>query len=199
MTKKGKNLYEDMVEAPKDETAEEHNGDGHAQEQEEADEGIEYPSHEEVESELLKVEQERDQLKNKVLELHAELENVRKRADKEVERARKYSNAKVIEALLGSIDSLESGLKIEINDNELASKLHEGMEMTLDMLLKALEKFGLKQLNPVGETFNPDYHEAMQMLETKDHDPNTVTQVLQTGYVLHDRLVRPALVVVAKG
>ena len=100
--------------------------------------------------------------------------------------------------LLPVVDSIERGLAIEAGNNEFALRIHEGMEMTLSLLLKALEKFGVKQINPLGQPFNPELHQAISMQVDHTVKPNTVLQVLQKGYVLNDRLIRPALVTVAK-
>ncbi len=128
----------------------------------------------------------------------AELENVRKRAEREALAARKYGVEKLAADLLGVRDSLELGLAAAADENAEIKAVVEGLELTLKQLTDVLDKYGVKVLDPVGEAFNPDFHEAMTTQESTEHAPNTVMQVLQKGYQLHDRLLRPALVVVAK-
>ncbi len=136
---------------------------------------------------------------NQVLRMQAELENTRRRAAADVEKAHKYALEKFAAELLPVIDSLEMGLAAaEGNDHEVAQKLHEGTELTLKMFSGVLEKFGVKAVDPLGETFNPELHQAMTMQPSEEHEPNTVTAVMQKGYVLNDRLIRPAMVMVSK-
>lgn len=124
----------------------------------------------------------------------AELDNVRKRAAKDVEQAHKYAIDRFAGDLIGVKDSLELGLASEASGEVLRA----GTEATLKLLAKAFEKAGLTQLDPVGETFNPEFHEAMVMMPSAEHAPNTVSQVVQKGYVLNGRLLRPARVIVTR-
>ncbi len=135
---------------------------------------------------------------NLYLRTAAELENVRKRAERETLAARKYGVEKLAADLLAVRDSLELGLAAAADDNAEIKAVVEGMELTLKMLGDVMDRYGVTQVNPQGEAFNPDFHEAMTAQETTEHTPNTVMQVLQKGYRLQDRLLRPALVVVAK-
>ncbi len=125
----------------------------------------------------------------------AELENAKRRADKNVENAHKFALEKFSMELLAVRDSLELGLSVE--DAE-ADKLKEGTELTLKMLTQAMEKFSVYEVNPIGEIFDPNLHQAMSMQESAEHTPNTVMAVMQKGYVLNDRLLRPAMVMVSK-
>lgn len=125
----------------------------------------------------------------------AELENTKRRADKNVENAHKFALEKFSLELLAVKDSLELGLSADDSD---ASKLKEGTELTLKMLTQVLEKFSIYAVDPLGETFDPNLHQAMSMQESPDHEPNTVMAVMQKGYILNDRLLRPAMVMVAK-
>ncbi len=125
----------------------------------------------------------------------AEMENTKRRADKNVENAHKFGLEKFGMELLAVKDSLELGLSAEVAD---AEKLKEGTELTLKMLTQALEKFSIMEVNPMGEVFDPNLHQAMSMQETTEHSPNTVIAVMQKGYVLNDRLLRPAMVMVSK-
>ena len=136
-----------------------------------------------------------------VLKLNkADLENARRRFERDLDNAYKYAIDKFIVELLPVIDSLEIGLDLKLADekSELVQQLRAGTQMTLDVLLKILQKYGIKQLNPVGEIFNPFHHEAMSVQEEANAQPNSVLKVMQKGYLLKDRLIRPALVIVAK-
>lgn len=128
----------------------------------------------------------------------AELDNVRKRADREVEAARKYALEKFATELLAVRDSLEMGLASARESNESNDSHVQGMELTLKMLTGVMDKFNIQSLNPVGEPFNPEYHEAVSAQASAEQAPNTVLSVMQKGYILNDRLLRPAMVVVAK-
>jgi len=129
------------------------------------------------------------------LRLLAEMENQRKRLARDVESARKYAAERVLSELLPVADSLEAGLAADPSD---APKLHEGMELTLRMLAKAMDSNGLKAIDPAGQPFNPEFHQAMTLIEASGQAPGTVVTVFQKGYRLNDRLLRPALVAVAK-
>jgi molecular chaperone GrpE len=136
---------------------------------------------------------------NQVMRIQAEMENSRRRAERDVENAHKYGLEKFAIALLPVKDSLEMGLAAaEGSDHEVADKLREGTELTLKMLTGVLEKFGVKEVNPQGEPFNAELHQAMMMQPSEEYPPNTVTAVMQKGYVLNERLIRPAMVMVSK-
>lgn len=136
---------------------------------------------------------------NMYLRSQAEMDNMRRRAEKDLESAHKFGLEKFANELLPVKDSLELGLAaVEENSDEAVEKLREGTELTLKMLGTALEKFGIKEINPVGEVFNPEQHQAMTMQESAEAAPNTVLIVMQKGYLLNDRVMRPALVVVSK-
>jgi molecular chaperone GrpE len=135
----------------------------------------------------------------KVVRVQAELENSQRRAQRDIENAHKFGLEKFAQELLPVKDSLEMGLSAaEGSDHEVADKLREGTELTLKMFTAAMEKFGIKEINPIGEAFNPEWHQAMTMQESAEHEPNTVMTVMQKGYSLNDRLLRPAMVVVSK-
>lgn len=135
---------------------------------------------------------------DQVLRVQAELENSRRRAERDVENAHKFALEKFALELLPVKDSLEMGLDAASGEDANLDKLREGTELTLKMLANAMEKFGITEVNPVGEPFNPELHQAMTMMESAEHEPNTVTAVMQKGYLLNDRLIRPAMVVVCK-
>ena len=159
-------------------------------------------SEEELDSDQGQLQQALDETKQQLVELQdkyvrmqAEMENQRKRADKKLEDAHKYSIEKFSREVLQIKDSLELGLSA---DNIDVEKLQEGTELTLKMLEGVLNKFEITELNPVGEIFDPNLHEAMTTQESAEHPPNTVLTVVQKGYTLHERLLRPAMVIVAK-
>jgi len=128
---------------------------------------------------------------------HAEMENLRKRTEREVQNAHKFALERFFSELLPVRDSLEMGLAAANGEVDVA-KLREGVELTLKQLAVAMEKFGAREVNPLGVKFNPSEHEAMALLPTDQVEPNTVAQVVQKGYVLNDRLIRPAKVIVAQ-
>lgn len=134
---------------------------------------------------------------NRYLGARAEVENIRKRAERDLANTHKYALEKFINELLPVKDSLEMGLAAASESADIA-KLKEGKELTLRMLATALEKFGVQEIDPQGEKFNPELHEAMAMQPDTGAEPNTVVQVIQKGYRLNDRLVRPAMVIVAR-
>ena len=133
-----------------------------------------------------------------VLRSRAELENTRRRLERDVENAHKYAVEKFLQDLLPVIDSLEMGINAAKETSADIEKVKEGTELTLKMLNDCTQKFGIQPLNPVGESFNPEYHQAMSIAEDDKHPPNTVIAVMQKGYILNGRLVRPAMVVVSK-
>jgi molecular chaperone GrpE len=136
---------------------------------------------------------------NQLLRVQAEMENLRRRAERDVESAHKYALEKFASALLPVKDSLEMGLNAASSgEGDVLNRLKEGTELTLKMLTSALEKFGIKEVDPVGQPFNPDLHQAMTMQPSAEHPANTVLAVMQKGYTLNDRLLRPAMVVVSK-
>jgi molecular chaperone GrpE len=134
---------------------------------------------------------------NLYLGARAELENVRKRGERELQNARKFALKDFVEALLPVKDSLEMGVAAA-NEVVDVNKLREGSELTLKMLSKAFEQYGVQEINPLGARFNPEWHEAMAMQPSEHAEPNTVLQVIQKGYVLNERLIRPAMVIVAQ-
>ena len=124
----------------------------------------------------------------------AELENVRKRASRDIEQAHKFGVERVANDLIGVRDSLELGLASAAS----ADALREGTKATLQLLTRALERAGVTEIVPQGEQFNPELHEAMVMQPSAEHVPNSIVQVVQKGYQLNGRLLRPARVIVAK-
>lgn len=128
---------------------------------------------------------------------HAEMENLRKRTERDVQNAHKFALERFFSELLPARDSLEMGL-VAVDESVDVAQLREGVELTLKQLAAAMEKFGAREVNPLGAKFNPAEHEAMAMVPTNQAEPNTVVQVIQKGYTLNDRLIRPAKVLVAQ-
>lgn len=132
------------------------------------------------------------------LRARAEIENLHKRATRDVENAHKYGLERFMNELLPVKDSIELGLNAADGAEADAEKLREGLELTLKLFNAASEKFGLQELNPEGESFDPEYHQAMSMQESAGVESGTILTVIQKGYLLNDRLLRPAMVIVAK-
>jgi len=132
------------------------------------------------------------------LRLQAELDNLRKRNERDLANAHKFALEKFAAELLPVKDSLEMGLAAADEQNADVGKLKEGSELTLKMLGSALEKFNIKEINPLNESFNPEYHEAMSIQERADVAANTIVTVVQKGYLLNERLIRPAMVIVSR-
>ena len=137
-------------------------------------------------------------LKDAAVRAQAEAQNVRRRAEQDVEKAHKFALEKFAKELLPVIDGLEKTIEAEQAAGNESTPLHEGVEMTLSMMLGAIAKFGLEQVDAVGSPFDPALHEAMSMVETPGAEANTVIAAMQKGYTLNGRLVRPAMVIVAK-
>ena len=135
------------------------------------------------------------QLREDSLRERADLENQRRRLTRDIEMARKFANERLLGDLLPVIDSLEAGLAVQ---GDTAQHLREGMELTLKQLLKVALDNGLVAVNPVGQPFNPERHQAMSIVDSDEHAPGHVVQVYQKGWLLNDRLLRPALVTVSK-
>ena len=137
-------------------------------------------------------------LEETLLRDRAEAENQRKRVLREVDSARKYGTERLLGDLLPVLDSLEKGLELNEGHQVTVEQLKSGTEMTLKLLNKAAETHGLRTIDPLGQPFSPDLHQAMAMQPSPNATPGSVLKVLQKGYLLADRLVRPALVVIAK-
>lgn len=136
---------------------------------------------------------------NQCLRLQAEIDNLRKRNQRDLENAHKYALEKFAGELLPVRDSLEMGIAAAAQGQNVdPATLIEGSELTLKMLGNAMEKFGVTEVNPQGERFNPQFHEAMSIQPRADVEPNTVVTVVQKGYLLNDRVLRPAMVMVSK-
>ena len=147
-----------------------------------------------VEQLLEEVEKNRDL----ALRAQAEAQNAKRRAEQDVEKARKFALERFCGELLPVADNLERALEAANRDDEAVKPIAEGVDLTLKTLLDALKKFQIEQVDPAGEPFDPQLHQAMSMVENPDAEPNTVLSVMQKGYTLNGRLVRPAMVIVSK-
>lgn len=153
--------------------------------------------------EMLKTELQTAQLaaveaRQDMLRMQADMENLRKRLMRENEKARRRTLERFMGDLLPVRDSLERGLEAAIDPAATVEALKEGKQLIMKMLSKAMGDHGLQTIDPVGEAFDPEKHEAMTMMTSDQHDENTVIEVLEKGYQLHDRLIRPAKVVVSR-
>ena len=150
------------------------------------------------EAQIEALEDELAKTRDDALRTLAEAQNIRRRSEKDIENARKFALEKFASELLGVADNLERALDSADKDNEVVKVLLEGVSLTQKSLVDTLAKFNIMQLDPLGEPFDPQFHQAMSMVENPDVEPNTVTLVMQKGYVLNERLLRPAMVMVSK-
>ncbi|KTD61535.1 nucleotide exchange factor GrpE [Legionella spiritensis] len=157
---------------------------------------LDHPSYTALEEKLTLAEQKAHENWEKSVRALAELENVRRRAERDVANAHRYGQEKIIASLLPVIDSLEQA--IQLADKDKHGAMYEGLQLTMKLFLDVLEKQDVYQIDPSGEPFNPQEHEAMTMQETAEAKPNSVLTVFQKGYRLNDRIIRPARVIVAK-
>ncbi len=153
------------------------------------------------ESEVDALKAQAQEFQEQMLRSQAEMQNVRRRAEIDVEKAHKFALEKFVKELLPVADSLEKAVESTEGHQEAGEQVastREGVEMTLNLFMNSLKKFNVEQLDPVGEPFDPQKHEALSMVPAPDAEPNSVVSVVQKGYMLNDRLVRPAMVMVAK-
>lgn len=153
----------------------------------------------ELEKKLAEATEQAASEKDNTLRALAEMENLRRRSAQDVEKARKFALEKFAGDLLPVIDSLERALEHTDKENAAFEAIYEGVELTLKSLLGTIEKFGVLQIDPQGSPFDPNKHEAMSMVESADVAPNSVVAVMMKGYELNGRVLRPAMVMVAKG
>ena len=151
-----------------------------------------------IEAQLAAAQQSAKDNWDKVLRAQAEMENIKRRSIRDLENAHKYALDGFVKALLEVKDSLSMGLKSATEEDATIEHIIEGLEMTDKVFASTLEKFGVETLNPVGEKFNPELHEAVTMLPMPDKESNSVLDVVQVGFTLNGRLVRPAMVVVVQ-
>lgn len=147
---------------------------------------------------LSELEEQLAEAKDQVLRANAEVQNVRRRAEQDVEKAHKFGLEKLVNDLLAVIDGLERGLATTSANDEAVRPVREGLELTLKLLLDTLKRYQVEPLDPHGTPFNPEHHQAMAMEESTHVEPNSVLKVFQKGYLLNGRLLRPAMVVVSR-
>lgn len=152
-------------------------------------------------SQLEKLSQEKDAIFQRLLTSEADMKNLRRRTEIDIANAHKFALEKFVKELLPCIDAVEAEIN-ELNKKETLTEemvqFKEGSELTYRMLLNAVEKFGVKQISPAGEELNPDFHQAIAVVPMPDKASKEIIEVTQKGYTLNDRVVRPALVVVAQ-
>ncbi len=160
--------------------------------------GDEIEADEPVEMQLEKAQATIKDYWDQMMRLRAEIENNRKRAERDIENAHKYALKNFVEDLLPVIDSMEMGQTAAAAENASLESIREGTVLTMNMLVQVLQKNGLEHIDPLGESFDPERHQAISMIDAEGVKSNTVVEVMQKGFLLNDRLVRPAMVVVAK-
>lgn len=153
---------------------------------------------EELKQELEEAKQKAQDNWDKALRVQAEMENLKKRAQKDLEDAHKFGLTRFAKELLPVFDSVVLGLQAATGDSEEVKKFREGCELTIKQFEAMFAKFNIEAIDPLGQPFNAEQHQAMMMQATADAEPNTVVNVFQKGYLLNGRLLRPAMVVVAK-
>ena len=151
-----------------------------------------------MEAKLKSKEQEAEENYDRLLRVSAEFENYKKRSTREMDEFRKFANQSLIKEMLSVVDNLELAINSASGQKAIDKGLLQGLEMTHKEILKVFEKFNVKPIEAMGQTFDPAFHEAVMQEENDDVDNNTVINELQKGYLIHDRLLRPAMVVVAK-
>jgi molecular chaperone GrpE len=157
---------------------------------------LDHPSYLELEEKLTSAEQQAHENWEKAVRATAELENERRRGDQKLTNALKYGSEKLLQDFIPIVDSLEHALNAA--DETTAIHMKEGIALTMKLFLDVLARHNVTQVNPVGELFNPQFHEAMSTQISAEVAPNTVLTVFQKGYLLNDRMIRPARVIVAK-
>ncbi len=153
---------------------------------------------EELKEELEKTREENKEYHDRLLRLSAEFENYKKRTAREMDNFRKYANDSLIRDLLPLKDNLERALELSETAEAGSEGITEGIRMMVTDMMKVLNKYGVQPVEALGKPFNPEYHEAVMQEETEEAPENTVVKEFEKGYILHDRLVRPSKVVVAK-
>ena len=164
----------------------------------EADSGMAESSAEDLAKLLEQAQAKAEEHHEQMMRAHAELENLKRRHERDLENAHKYALDRFVAELLGVWDSLELGHNAAQDEAADVQKLREGTELTLKMLGDAMGKFGVEQIDPLNQPFNPELHQAMSTQPRADVPPNTVVTVVQKGYTLNGRLVRPAMVMVSQ-
>jgi len=164
----------------------------------ESDEKVKEVSLDELQKQLKQAQKKAEENWDKVVRSQAEMDNLKRRTQKDLENAHKYGLEKFAKELLSVIDSLELGIQASTSDAPEVVALREGSELTIKQFESVFAKFNIEAIDPMGQAFNPELHQAMTMQPSADVAPNTVINVFQKGYVLNGRLIRPAMVVVSQ-
>ncbi|MEE4143348.1 MAG: nucleotide exchange factor GrpE [Halieaceae bacterium] len=151
-----------------------------------------------LESVVAQLEEDLAAARDAALRSHADAQNIKRRAEQDVEKARKFGLEQFSRELLPVVDNLERALEAAVGQEEAVKPFTEGVELTLKSFLDALRKFNIEAVDPMGEPFDPNLHQAMSMVANPDVEPNSVIAVMQKGYTLNGRLLRPAMVMVSK-
>jgi molecular chaperone GrpE len=168
-------------------------------EESQSQELLTHPSYEEMSRKLDEAEQKANQHWERILRMQAESDNAMRRMERDVANAHKFALEKFVTELLPIVDSLELCVaNVPANRETATQSIIEGVDLTLKMFYTALEKFGVEQVNPLSSSFDPEFQQAISMQHDPSVKPGTVISVLQKGYILNNRLLRPALVTVAK-
>lgn len=183
----------ELIEEVLEQVADLDNEEAEAENAQEADVSVA-----ELQARLAKAEAKAAENWDKVLRTQAEMENLKRRTQKDLDNAHKYGLEKFAKELLSVIDSLELGIQAATSDAPEVVKLREGSELTVKQFENVFAKFNIEAIDPLGQPFNPKQHQAMTMQPSADVEPNTVINVLQKGYILNGRLIRPAMVVVSQ-
>ena len=194
------NNEENPQQDPSDQSAEsqtEATAGNEAQPEASSDEGLN--SVDIMQARIEKLEQELTEAKDQTLRTQAEMQNIRRRSQADVEKAHKFALEKFSSELLPVIDNLERALETITPDEESTKTIEEGISLTLKSFLDVIGKFDMTVIDPAGEPFDPQLHQAMSMIENKEVEPNTVLHVVQKGYSLNGRVIRAAMVMVSKG
>lgn len=168
--------------------------EGVSAETQQAEDAVEH----DLEAMLAEAKQEAESQKELALRTMADMENLKRRTRIDVESAHKFALEKFVNELLPVLDSMEMGLDAAAKEDASAESIREGLDITFKQFLDVLQKFNVERVNPEGEKFDPQLHEAMTMVPSPDHDSQMVMEVFQKGYLLNERLVRPARVIVAQ-
>ena len=151
-----------------------------------------------MEAKLESLEQEAKENHDRFLRVSAEFENYKKRAAREMNEFRKFANESFVKAILTVVDNLDRAIESSDSDEHVNSSVVEGVHMTLKEILKVFEQFSVKPFESIGKMFDPSLHQAVAQEETDEYPENSILKELQKGYMMHDRLLRPAMVIVAK-
>jgi molecular chaperone GrpE len=182
----------DQPESPADDTSGEQVADN------EGDQDQDHLAEEDLASKLTAAEEQAQEHYDRLLRLSAEFDNYKKRTSREMRDVVRYANEKLIKELLGVVDNLERAVDSAAQETSSDTSLVEGINLTLSEVMKILQRYDVQPVKALGETFDPAFHQAMMQQEVEDQPPNMVVQEMQKGYVMHDRLLRPAMVVVSK-